>query len=314
LDINPPVSFPPNATSVVIPTKDRPASIARLMTALLAQTLPPHELIVVDQSDDDQSERAVTEAIAATPAAPPPRLVYVRDPAIDGAAAARNEGLRRSTAPLVAFCDDDGVPDRRALELLSSALLESKYLTGVGAVIVNYLPPPLMMRAFLRTFYRGPFRDERQPTYWGWRDYVPGQILVTGKLNGGLMVSRRESVAAIGGFDPRYKGASVGEDIELSQRLEKVSGGRGSLALVGGAWLTNDSLGEWKKPDRILEFELVASHYRFVKNVPKTIGNLVRYGWMVVGILAYASLASARRGSWSALESCAAGIRCIRPE
>ena len=96
-------SFEPDrlTTSVIIPTKNRPVFLAEAVRALLAQTTLPDELIVVDQSDDDRGRREVTALNAALPAARRPRLIYVLDRSINGAAAARNIGFDRATGDRV---------------------------------------------------------------------------------------------------------------------------------------------------------------------------------------------------------------------
>jgi GT2 family glycosyltransferase len=69
--------------SVVIPTCGRPELLRRCLDALERQSLP----------------RAASE------------VIVIEDLARDGPAAARNRGWRRARAPLVAFTDDDTVPD-----------------------------------------------------------------------------------------------------------------------------------------------------------------------------------------------------------
>ena len=96
--------------SVVMPTYRRPDLLARCLGALLAQTLPADrfEVIVVDDGQEDRCREQV-ERIAATPGAPAIR--YLRAASGRGPAVARNAGWRAATAPLVAFTDDDTLPD-----------------------------------------------------------------------------------------------------------------------------------------------------------------------------------------------------------
>ncbi|MGN7873572.1 glycosyltransferase family 2 protein [Roseateles sp. 22389] len=96
--------------SVVMPTYRRPDLLARCLGALLTQTLPADrfEVIVVDDGQEDRCREQV-ERIAATPGAPAIR--YLRAASGRGPAVARNAGWRAATAPLVAFTDDDTLPD-----------------------------------------------------------------------------------------------------------------------------------------------------------------------------------------------------------
>ena len=80
--------------SAVIPTKNRPALLAETVRALLAQTIVPDEVVVVDQSATDEGRRAVTALVQAAPAATPrprtprPTAVITKPPGSDCAARA----------------------------------------------------------------------------------------------------------------------------------------------------------------------------------------------------------------------------------
>ena len=84
--------------SVVIPSYNRADLLPDTLAAVLAQTHPPSQIIVVDDGSHDH-----TMAVLAGYA---PRVTAIR---IDnsGSIVARNAGLRLATAPLVAFCDSD---------------------------------------------------------------------------------------------------------------------------------------------------------------------------------------------------------------
>jgi glycosyltransferase involved in cell wall biosynthesis len=297
------------AFSLIIPTRDRPQYLARAVVAVLSQTLPPRELIIVDQSESDESVQAVG-AVYRDRVGVLPRLVYVHDAAIDGLTSARNEGLRRATCPWVVFVDDDGVPGADGLRLMACALTERPRLLGVGGIVTSYEAPRGGAAWFQRVFYRGEFRDERQPVYWAWRSHPTGALVATGKLNGGFMAFRKDALLAVSGFDERYRRSSVGEDIEVSQRLRRWAGGGDILALVGGAWLEHESVGDWKQQDRAIEVQIVAHHYLFRKNLV-TFGNLMRYVWLVCGLGLFAIASSIKRRSARPLNSFLAGIRCV---
>lgn len=95
--------------SVVVPTCGRPDLLRRCLAALERQSLPreAYEVIV----SDDTGLRS-------------------------GPAAARNRGWRRSRAPIVAFTDDDTVPDPRWLEEGVAAIGR-----GADAVVGRTLMP-----------------------------------------------------------------------------------------------------------------------------------------------------------------------------
>jgi len=102
------------ALSVVVPTRDRPAALARCLGALARQTAPSLEVVVVDDASDDA--RAVRDAIAS--ACPTARVVAG---AGRGPAAARNLGVRAARGAIVCFTDDDCHPDPEWAERLAAA-------------------------------------------------------------------------------------------------------------------------------------------------------------------------------------------------
>ena len=88
--------------SVVVPTHNRPAGLAKLVAALQGQDLAParFEVIVVDDGSEPPA-RVDAGGLA---------LRVVRHERPRGPAAARNSGWRAARAPLVAFVDDDCAP------------------------------------------------------------------------------------------------------------------------------------------------------------------------------------------------------------
>lgn len=94
--------------AVVVPTYRRAERVGRLVAALERQSLPvdAFEVVVVDDCSDDDTAGALADLTARTRL----RLRVLRTPRNAGPAVARNLGWRASTAPLVAFTDDDCVP------------------------------------------------------------------------------------------------------------------------------------------------------------------------------------------------------------
>ncbi len=91
--------------SIVIPTRGRPASLARAVRSVFAQAgVDPARLELII-ADNDAARSA--EAAAATLAAEAPfPLVYLCEPT-PGVASVRNSGVAAAKAPLIAFLDDD---------------------------------------------------------------------------------------------------------------------------------------------------------------------------------------------------------------
>jgi glycosyltransferase involved in cell wall biosynthesis len=90
------------AVSVVVATYNYGHFLPEAVESVLGQTLRPLELIVIDDGSTDGTAAALRPYLA------DPRVYYQRLEHA-GQAAAKNAGLRRAQAPLVAFLDADDV-------------------------------------------------------------------------------------------------------------------------------------------------------------------------------------------------------------
>jgi glycosyltransferase involved in cell wall biosynthesis len=126
--------------SVIIPTYNRGALVARAVESALGAVRPGDEVIVVDDgSTDDTAERLSSYA---------GRIRYLLSAPV-GPGAVRNLGIREARAPLVAFLDsdDEWMPDK--LELQRSVMAcrpdvlfcfsDFRHRTRYGAEIRRYL-------------------------------------------------------------------------------------------------------------------------------------------------------------------------------
>jgi glycosyltransferase involved in cell wall biosynthesis len=86
--------------SVVIPVLNRPAAVRRAIGSVLAQTCQDFEIIVVDDGSTDATPAAVASLGDR-------RITVIRHDRNRGGSAARNTGIRASSAAYVAFLDSD---------------------------------------------------------------------------------------------------------------------------------------------------------------------------------------------------------------
>ncbi|HHX4174322.1 TPA: glycosyltransferase family 2 protein, partial [Burkholderia contaminans] len=112
----------PPVVSVVVPTYRRPDLLERCLDALCAQVFDPtaYEIVVVDD-DSDGSARPVVERCRAR-VTDVPAIRYMTAPATQGPAGARNVGWRSACGALIAFTDDDTIPDPAWLRHGTAAL------------------------------------------------------------------------------------------------------------------------------------------------------------------------------------------------
>jgi glycosyltransferase involved in cell wall biosynthesis len=101
--------------SVIVPTRDRPAALARCLGALSAQTVDGAlEVIVVD--DGSRAAEEVREVVARH------RRARLIQRAGGGPAAARNAGAQHARGAVLCFTDDDCAPHREWAERLAQVL------------------------------------------------------------------------------------------------------------------------------------------------------------------------------------------------
>ena len=115
--------------AVVVPTYRRADALTRLLDALAEQTLDPErwELVVVD---DCSNQADVDEVLSDLAGRMPCAARALRTPDNGGPAVARNIGWRATGAPVIAFLDDDVLPDPIWLEAGLAAFDDE----GVGVV------------------------------------------------------------------------------------------------------------------------------------------------------------------------------------
>ena len=131
------------AIAVVVPTCRRPALLRRCLQALVSQQgldRAGYEVLIVDDGRTDDIRELVEGFARQTADAPTVR--YLRPWGTKkGPAAARNCGWRSSAAPLIAFTDDDTVPDPEWL-LQGSRTIAQGFVAASGRVVVPTPSPP----------------------------------------------------------------------------------------------------------------------------------------------------------------------------
>ncbi len=166
----------PVRVSCVIPVYNGARYVADAIQSVVEQTVPPAEIVVVDDGSSDGTEREVARFGAA--------VVYVPQ-AHAGVAAARNHGVRRACGSLFCFLDADDRLHRDRLSLQLEALARQPHVELCDAHSAYFWSEELTAEERKKDDrYRNPF----------WKETRPGHIstwLVT-----------RAAFERVGPFDP----------------------------------------------------------------------------------------------------------------
>ena len=186
----------PPLVTVIVATRERPDSLRKCLSSVLAVDYPRFEVIVVDNDPTTTETAEMVEQCFSG------RVRYLREMR-RGLAAAHNRGVAEAAGEIVAFVDDDVVVDRQWL----SALVEGFTATaGVGCVTGLILPAQLDTPAQLLLERHGGFGKGFDVQIFDRDSYRPADPLFpfrTGRFGSGAnMAFDAALLRRLGGFDP----------------------------------------------------------------------------------------------------------------
>ena len=208
--------------SVVIATRNRAAHVAECVASVLANPGADFELLVVDQSETDDSAQALAAFSGDA------RLRYLRSPE-RGLSNARNTGIAATAAPILAFTDDDcrAAPDWTA-RLAQVFAHDPSVALVCGRVRV---PDEMKAAGFAIAF---------EPRTREWLGRYPAPDGGEWGIGANLSV-RRQALERTGLFDPVLGAGAplvAGEDLDLVYRVL-----RAGLKVVNASEVLVDHLG-----------------------------------------------------------------------
>jgi glycosyltransferase involved in cell wall biosynthesis len=130
--------------SVIIPVRDGAPYVASAIESVVEQTKPPAELLVIDDGSRDRTADIVSQFSG--------RGVHLIQQLPEGAAAARNRGVKLARHELLAFLDADDLWTPSKLELQCAELRSDPTLDMVFGYVRQFVSPDVepAMRARLR--------------------------------------------------------------------------------------------------------------------------------------------------------------------
>jgi hypothetical protein len=182
--------------SVVIPTYNRADLLPATLEAVLAQTLPAHEIIVVDDGSRDATLDLLQRYV--------PRVQSI---AIEnsGDLAARNAGVQAATGDLLAFCDSDDIWRPGHLEAMAELWRREPATRCAYADFVILRDGVWQELSKFTWVHKGFWPGLRTdgPSY-GWFDFpIVDRVLMVQPFFPSCMVVDRQFFVSVGGWDER---------------------------------------------------------------------------------------------------------------
>lgn len=179
--------------SVVVPTFQRPQLLINCLRNLCRQTLnnEKYEVIIVSDGPDMMAKQIVAEYSACSSI----NIKFLSLPIKKGPAAARNLGWQNARGILIAFTDDDCLPDKKWLENICEHYRNETEIAFTGKVIVPVTERPTDFELNTKGLETG--------------DFVTANCICT-----------KVTLEAVGGFDEAFT-AAWREDSDLEFKLLK---------------------------------------------------------------------------------------------
>ncbi len=123
--------------SIVIPAYNEEDTIGPCLESCLAQTVPAHEIIVVNNKSTDATESVVKEIQAQYPSAP---IVLLQQSTAQGITPTRNAGFNAATGDVIGRIDSDSIIEPNWVEETLKAFADPTVAAATGPVVYYDMP------------------------------------------------------------------------------------------------------------------------------------------------------------------------------
>jgi GT2 family glycosyltransferase len=178
-----------------IPCYNVAAYIEPTIQALLNQTRPPDELLIIDDGSKDRTVEVASRY--------PVRVI--RHQGNQGLAAARNTAFTNAQHELVASVDADVIVEPRWLESLAEAFVDDNVAGSGGRLLEAFRDTPA-----------DAWRAKHMAQDLG-EDRIEMAYPTVKRLGGFGTIFRKDAVERVGGYDPQFR--TNWEDVDLCTRL-----------------------------------------------------------------------------------------------
>ena len=202
--------------SVIVATMNRWNELARCLESISVQTVPPYEVVIVDDGESDP--KIVREMV------PESILLQYHRKSPPGLSASRNLGAKVARGDLLLFLDDDVVLEPTYIEEILRIFAgdPDRSIGGVSGVVVNRRPRPRWFKAWARFFF---LEGDRPGQLFPWGFFselgIPDRVVQVDWIPGGLSCFRKEVFEQFALSSMNQEGRHGLSDIEFSWRIRR---------------------------------------------------------------------------------------------
>ena len=266
--------------SIVIPTRNRDEDLRELLHSILEQTIPPIEVIVVDDSDNYKTMNLI-EQIRSDFLTKEIALKYRRGGEKErrSISLARNIGAAESTGKFVFFIDDDVILSRGYIQNVLKVYEEYPDAVGVQGHIKRTKDFSALSNAVNKVLFQ-PYAEKDNCRVFAGAMTFPDPLTRVIKcqwFSGGISTYKKEVLKDFK-WDENLKRYSLCEDMDISYRIHKRY--PNSLYATPYAQAIHKASPVGRIKTKHLVYMGVAyPTYFFFKNIKQTLLNRIIFVW-----------------------------------
>ncbi len=274
--------------SVIVPTR-RPDDLRDFVESVFRQTQLPHELILVDTSNegDESIQNYLRELICPSPI----KLMNLRLPG-GGTVSSRNLALDHTTGDIIFMFDDDIILDGNHIATIMKFYMNDPAqriggISGIGGIpgYETYRPPlaQALIRSVTKQLFAMNSRREGVVLASGFRTELPGAPGLTPVewLQGATCSFRRQAISNQR-FDRRMElfPYALSEDVEFTHRISQSH----RLYCTGDALLHHKASPGRRLDEYMFYVAFVHNHYHIVRNTIRHPLKYLMFSWAMFGV------------------------------
>ena len=269
--------------SIVIPTRNRRAEVEDLLTNILSQTFKPQEIIMVDDSKNDETY-LLSDKVQARFGELGINLVHIYGDN-KGISAARNKGMDMARSEIVLFVDDDVTLDKNYIHQIFEVYKKDTNVKGVTGYLRSNKISLGFGNAINKVFQALMYKEEGKALVLstGALTY-PYNLMRTSLCEwmSGTNSSYKHTVLDKIRWDENLKSYSLYDDVDLSLRVRDAF--PNSLYITPYALCSHNPSKNARRDLKIDAYIRTAYPiYFFYKNMPQKFLNRIRFIYSQLG-------------------------------